>query len=58
MKMRKSGRRPKNIPSDLKEKIFIDYEEEILTVNEIMKKYNLSRYLFYKLMKEQRTNEI
>lgn len=56
MRIRKSGRRPIKIPLELREKIFADYDKDILTVNEIMKKYNLSKYLFYKIMKEQRAN--
>lgn len=56
MRIRKSGRRPIKVPSELKEKIFADYDEDVLTINEIMKKYNLSKYLFYKIMRELRSN--
>lgn len=56
MRIRKSGRRPIKVSSELKAKVFADYDEDILTINEIMKKYNLSKYLFYKIMRELRNN--
>lgn len=57
MKVRKGGRRAIVLTNEIKNQLFADYDNEILTVQEIMLKYNISRYMFYKTMRERRRNE-
>lgn len=57
MKIRKGGRRAIKLSQETKDNLFREYDEDILSVKELMHKYKLSRYIFYKTMRERRANE-
>ncbi len=57
MKIRKGGRKAIVLTDEVKDQLFADYDDEILTVKELMSKYNISRYIFYKTMRERWNSE-
>lgn len=50
---RKGGRRPIVLPETLKAKLLKDYYADELTVDELLKKYGISRYLLHKILKQE-----
>lgn len=49
--MRKAGRKGTFIDVKVKRRIFKDYDDNVLTIAEILNKYRISRYMFYKIIK-------